>query len=178
MPAARRENQIEILLRRARQQRRRQERTFTAKARIPSVVKRCFAEIIGKFWLLKLHLNLLLDELSRNFWFYFIDSFLLLGIRVLFLLWWYSDSVSQMFSPSMDVLDDIISDLSASIILQTSLLDETLLDDLDITDEFVTVRYHVYWTIIFCKKINYISSLNFLSFRTLMLCLVLSLIWP
>ena len=63
---------------------------------------------------------------------------------MLFLLWWYSDSVSQMFSPSMDVLDDIISDLSASIILQTSLLDETLLDDLDITDEFVTVRYHVY----------------------------------
>ena len=63
---------------------------------------------------------------------------------MLFLLWWYSDSVSQMFSPSMDVLDDIISDLSASIILQTSLLDETLLDDLDLTDEFVTVRYHVY----------------------------------
>ena len=52
--------------------------------------------------------------------------------------------MSQMFSPSMDVLDDIISDLSASIILQTSLLDETLLDDLDLTDEFVTVRYHVY----------------------------------
>ena len=62
----------------------------------------------------------------------------------------------------MDVLDDIISDLSASIILQTSLLDETLLDDLDLTDEFVTVRYHVYWTIVFYKKLHFVFELFYL----------------
>ena len=95
---------------------------------------------------------------------------------MLFLLWWYSDSVSQMFSPSMDVLDDIISDLSASIILQTSLLDETLLDDLDITDEFVTVSYDVYCTITLNRKFNYISSFSFFIFRIFMLCLDLSFI--
>ena len=95
---------------------------------------------------------------------------------MLFLLWWYSDSVSQIFSPSMDVLDDIISDLSASIILQTSLLDETLLDDLDLTDEFVTVRYHVYCTVISYKKFNYISSLSILIVRILILCRDLSFI--
>jgi len=64
---------------------------------------------------------------------------------VLFLLCYYSPSWSETFSPSVEVLDNIISDLSASIILQSSLLDEALLDasldDMDMTEEFLSVRF-------------------------------------
>lgn len=67
------------------------------------------------------------------------DSFILVAFRVIFLLYFYSPSLSEMFSPSVEVIDDVISDLSASIIIQSSLLDEALLDDLEMTEEFLTV---------------------------------------
>ena len=89
---------------------------------------------------------------------------LLVGLRVVFLLWWYSNSISEMFSPSMDVLEDIISDLSASIILQTSLLDETLLDDLDLTDEFVTVRF--FTSFISCANDSILKQILSLELRS------------
>jgi len=95
-----------------RRARRPAETTFTARGRIPSIFKRVFAEVI--------------------------DSFILVGIRVLILLSYYAPSWGEIFNPSVEVLDNIISDLSASIILQSSLLDEALLDDIDMTEEFVS----------------------------------------
>ena len=77
--------------------------------------------------------------MSKRVKFWNLDSFLLVGLRVLFLLFYYSPSLAETFTPSVEVFDNIISDLSASIILQSSLLDEALLDDLDMTEEFVSV---------------------------------------
>lgn len=50
--------------------------------------------------------------------------------KIIFLLIVYSDSIATIFSPSSEVVENIIADLTSTFLLQTTFIDEVYYDDI------------------------------------------------
>jgi hypothetical protein len=50
--------------------------------------------------------------------------------KIIFLLIVYSDSIATIFSPSAEVVENIIADLTSTFLLQTTFIDEVYYDDI------------------------------------------------
>ena len=50
--------------------------------------------------------------------------------KIIFLLIIYSDSFATIFSPSQEVLENVIADLTSTFLLQTTFIDEVYYDDI------------------------------------------------
>ena len=61
-------------------------------------------------------------------------------MRVLVLLFYYSNfSVSNAMNPTADVYEKIINDLHQTILLQSTIIDDNLLMEIDIDEDLVQV---------------------------------------
>ena len=88
---------------------------FNAKAKVPSVVKRVLAEFIGEASQFR-------NAISSN---RILDSFIIIAVRVFCLLLYYTEfNFAEIFSPSPDTVEQILNDLTSSIVLQSAILDE------------------------------------------------------
>jgi len=77
---------------------------FTARVTIPAIFRRVLAELI--------------------------DSCFIMLAKIIFLLIVYSDSIATIFSPSAEVVENIIGDLTSTFLLQTTFIDEVYYDDI------------------------------------------------
>ena len=92
---------------------------FTARVTIPAIFRRVLAEIIGKFLIFFFYILFCLS-----------DSCFIMLAKIIFLLIVYSDSIATIFSPSAEVVENIIGDLTSTFLLQTTFIDEVYYDDI------------------------------------------------
>ena len=96
-----------------------------------------------------------------------IDSFLIVAIRVFCLLLYYTQfNFGEILSPSEETIEQILNDLTNSILLQSAIIDDSLLleIDLDMSEELVQVHYRRY-QISFPYLLSFQNWLSTLSFR-------------
>ena len=134
--------------------------TFQARARVPSIWLRVFAEVIG-IYIYILYVYYSVSKMSS------IDSFLIVAIRVFCLLLYYTQfNFGEILSPSEETIEQILNDLTNSILLQSAIIDDSLLleIDLDMSEELVQVHYRRY-QISFPYLLSIQNWLSTLSFR-------------
>merc|ERR1711935_435140 len=113
-------NLVELLLQQQNQQQQQTPQLRNAKACVPSVLKRVLAELI--------------------------DSLIIIVMRVLVLLIYYSNfSLTSAMNPTADVYEKIINDLHNTIILQSSIIDDNLLMEIDFDDDLVQTWLATLW---------------------------------